>query len=151
MKKDDAAVLNPTHNSTFYPICIVIEPVHSRRIIGDDLISKPQRIETRQQVLVCIGRTKNLLPVRSKGFCACPDLGSPLASREQWERGMIPGVIADRMSGGSHFLHNIGMTLCSLTHHEKCRLRTMLLQNIKKARGENRVRTIVESKSYRRL
>jgi hypothetical protein len=55
------------------------------------------------------------------------------------------------MSGGSHLLHNIWMTLCSLTHHEKRRLRMVLLQHIKKARGEDGVRTIVESQRYGRL
>ena len=92
-----------------------------------------------------------MLRIRSNGFCACPDLGPPLSAGEQRERGMIPGVIADCMSGGSHFLHKIGMTLCSLTHHEKRRLCMMLLQDIKKARCEHRVRTIVERKSYGRL
>ena len=86
MKKNHTTRFDLIRQLVGHPTRIVIEPVPCDQVPGDNLITKPQGIQTGRYALVAIRGAKQPLPVWGEGPLAGADLIPPFFSRKQRKR-----------------------------------------------------------------
>ena len=144
VKKDHAPGFELLCQLICHPLSIVVKPIIGVRAPADDLVALPQSIETRRHALVSIRRTQKPLPIRSDRLCASADLRPPLPSRDERERRVIPGVIADRVTGFCNFSYETWMPLCGLANQKERRTRSVSFQNLEQSGRELSMWPVVE-------
>ena len=147
VEKNHSTGFDLIYQPVSHPVCVVIEPIISDHAPGDNLVAEPQGIEAGCHALIAIRRAEQPLPIRGDGPFAGAELCPPFLARDQRERRVIPGMIADRMAGLCDPSDEVWVPLCGLADHKEGRARLMSLQDVKKAWGGIRMRPVVKGQS----
>jgi hypothetical protein len=86
------------------------------------------------------------LAIGGNGLLAGPKLPTALPGGKQWQRGMIPGVIANRVTESRHILDDLSVFSSRLADHEKRCARLVPLKDIEQARRVLLVWSVIERK-----
>ena len=98
-------------------------------------------------VLGPVRRPKQSPSIRSEGLLAGTNLFLSLIAWERWKERVIPGVIANGMSRLRNLLHELWVSLGSLTNHEERRACPVPLQDVEQEGCIFRMRPIIKRKS----
>ncbi len=119
-------------------------PVAGRDFPRDDTIAHLVDVEPRSEVLMAIGRAKQLTGIRGDRPRAIPDLFASFFLRDHGKGRVIPGMVPNSVPFGRNARDKLSVPLRTHTDHEESRARVMSRQDIEEAGRVDRIRPVVE-------
>ena len=146
MEKHDAARLQALVDPRGEGLGGVVAPVFGDDVPGDHPVAEPTGVEPGGRRLLAVGGPEEAFPAipRGEDLGGAADLELPLAAAEERHGRMVPGVIADRVTGAGGALDDLRMAGRGLADHEEGATRAVRLEQVEEARRPERVGAVVE-------